>query len=242
MHIDHQVLDNFMQNTVDFLYKVRPPENARPLYSPEKTRQWMAENVATGFEHALNKIETNDYKLQVKNVKVDTKKSFSLADQKRAILERGDLSIPVKADVAMVDKKTGKTVEEKKGMTLATMPWITDRNTTVYNGNEYITTAQQRLKPGIYSRIKDNGEIEAHVSPEVGTGLGGKLIMDPVSAKFTFEVGTMNIPLYGLLKDLGVSDAEMEHAWGKDIFAKNKAGYKGNEIDKLYSKVFVKRF
>lgn len=230
-----------MQKHVDNFYKVKPPQNMRPFYCPDKTNQWMKESIIKGFDKALNKIETSDYKLKVSNIRIPDKQ-FSLKDQKQAVLERGDLSLPVKADVEMIDKKTGNVAESKKNITLASMPWITDRGTTIYNGNEYVTTGQQRLKPGIYSRLKENGEIEAHISPEVGTGLGGKLIFDPISAKFTFEVGTMNIPLYGLLHDLGVSDAEMQSAWGPEIFEKNKSGYKGNEIDKLYSKVFARRF
>jgi DNA-directed RNA polymerase beta subunit len=137
----------------------------------------------------------------------------------------------------MIDKNTGKIVDEKT-TTIATIPWVTERNTCILNGSEYVTTGQQRLKPGIYSRIKESGEAEAHVNVAPGSGFGGKVIFYPDRALFVYQVGTTQIKLYGLLHDLGVPDSDMEKAWGKEIFLKNKMSYKGNEIDKFYTKVF----
>ncbi len=101
-----------------------------------------------------------------------------------------------------------------------------------------VSNCQQRLKPGIYHRIKESGEIEAHINVKSGTGLGGKILFHPDTAIFVLQAGTTQIKLYGLLKDLGVGDSEMEKAWGSEIFQKNKSGYDGKEIDKYYQKVF----
>lgn len=214
------------------------PDNVRGFFDPEKTRKWLQENTIKGFEQYLSKVETPNFKLRVKNVHFENPdKHFSLKEQQNALQEKHDLTMPVKGTVELIDKRTNQ-VTEAKTLTLAHVPWVTDRNTVVYNGTEYSTTNQQRLKPGVYTRIRDTGEAEAHVNVQAGTGTGGKMIFYPDKALFVYQVGTTKIKLYGLLKDLGVSDSQMEEAWGKEIFAKNKQAYEGTEIDKMYDKIF----
>ena len=41
-----------------------------------------------------------------------------------------------------------------------------------------------------------------------------------------------------IVQYIGVSDADMEKAWGKEILLKNKQLSSGNELDKFYTKVF----
>lgn len=221
------------------LYDIAPPEHTRGFFDPEKTREWIKEYALSGFNTALNKIETPDFKLKVKDIDFEnSNKRFSLKEQKEAILEKKDLTLPIKGTFELIDKKTGKIVDSKR-TTVAHIPYITDRNTVLINGSEYITTNQQRLKPGVYTRVKETGAIEAHVNVRSGTGTGGKIIFDPEKTIFVFRVGTTEIKLYGLLRDLDVPDSKMEKAWGKEIFAKNKASYEGNEIDKFYNKIFI---
>jgi hypothetical protein len=47
------------------------------------------------------------------------------------------------------------------------------------------------------------------------------------------------IKLYGILKALGVPDSDMLRSWGDDIFNANRQVYTGDEIDKLYSKLYM---
>jgi len=214
------------------------PQNTRHFFDPEKTREWVKQNAKEAFQNKLNKIESADFKLQVKDIKyADEHKHFSLKDQKNALMEKQDLAYPLKGTFELIDKKTGKVVDSKNTI-IAQVPFVTPRNTTVLNGSEYITIHQQRLKPGVYSRIKETGEAEAHVNVKPGTGLGGKIVFHPEKAQFVYEVGTTQIKLYGLLKGLGVPDAHMEDAWGKEIFMKNKLAFKGDEIDKFHNKIF----
>lgn len=215
------------------------PENTRGFYDPDKLRTWMTDTAKASFQTALNKIETDNYKLKVKDVEFDKAKShFTLKDQKEAILKKEDISTPLRGTFELIDKRTGNIVDTKKTI-IASIPYITERNTAILNGSEYIVISQQRLKPGVYTRIKESGEAEAHVNVLPGTGLGGKIIFHPEKALFVYNVGTTQIKLYGLMKELGVSDSTMESAWGKEIFEKNKAQYDGTEIEKLYSKIFI---
>jgi len=222
------------------IHDLEIPDHARAFFDPDKTRKWVHESATQGLHQYLNKVETPDFKLQVKNVRVhEPNKRFSLREQKQATLDRHDLTQAVKGTVELVSKKTGEVVDTKKDITLAHVPWVTDRNTVIYNGSEYNITSQQRLKPGVYARIKDTGDIEAHVNVKAGTGTGGKVIFFPDKALFIYQIGTTRIKLYGLLHGLGVSDKEMEDAWGTEIFQKNKMAYEGNELEKMYDKLFT---
>lgn len=215
------------------------PKNTRHFYDPSKTREWVKENAKATFAKKLNTLESNDFKLQVKDVDFqDADKHFSLEDQKQALMEKRDLSYPLKGTFELIDKRTGKVVDTKKTI-IAQIPYITPRNTSILNGSEYITIHQQRLKPGVYTRIKETGEAEAHVNVKPGSGMGGKIVFHPEKALFVFELGTTQIKLYGLLKGLGVTDAAMESAWGKEVFQKNKLAYGGDELDKFHTRIFT---
>lgn len=217
-------------------FEQKLPEGTRKFFDPLKTFAWVKENAVKGFQSRLNKIESPDFKLEVGSLSLDDDKTFSIEDQKKAILEKRDLSVPLKGTFSLVDKKTGKVVDTKTTI-IAQIPFITPRNTLIVNGAEYITINQQRLKPGVYTRIKETGEAEAHVNVKPGTGLSGKIIFQPEKALFIYELGTVQIKLYGLLKGLGMTDAEMESAWGKEIFLKNKLAFKGDELSKFHARI-----
>jgi DNA-directed RNA polymerase beta subunit len=227
-----------MNTSIDPIFDLPIPDHARGWFDPLKTRKWVNENALNTFQKSLNKLESPTYKLKVKELKlVEPAKPFTYAQQNQALMDKKDLTIPLRGTIQLFDKKSGEMVDQKT-TTIAHIPWVTERNTVILNGSEYVTTGQQRLKPGVYTRIKESGEAEAHVNVMPGTGFGGKVIFYPDRALFVYQVGTTQIKLYGLLHDLGVADSEMEKAWGKEIFIKNKMTYAGNEIDKFYSKIY----
>lgn len=213
------------------------PKNTRKFFDPDKLRDWIKENAKNAFEHKLDGLESTDYLLRVKDISYpEHEDNFTLADQKKALLEKRDLTLPLKGTFELYDKRNGTKVAEKRTI-IAQIPYITPRNTSILNGSEYVTISQQRLKPGVYTRIKETGEAEAHVNVKPGSGLSGKIVFHPEKALFIYELGSTQIKLYGLLKGLGISDDEMEHTWGKEIFQKNKIAYGGDELDKFYERI-----
>lgn len=217
------------------------PKNTRHFYDPAKVREWVKENAKKAFTSKLNTIESNDFRLRVSDIDYENAdKHFSPTEQKQAMMEKRDLAYPLKGKFELIDKRTGAVVDTKKAI-IAQIPFVTPRNTTVMNGSEYITINQQRLKPGVYTRIKETGEAEAHVNIKPGTGIGGKVVFHPEKALFVYEVGTTQIKLYGLLHSLGISDSEMEKAWGKEVFLKNKLACGGDELDKFHNRIFTFR-
>lgn len=226
-----------MNTNINPLYSLPLPKNARGFFDPEKTRDWLHTKALSAFQKQLNKLESPAYRLKVTDLHFNfPEHPPTYKDQNKALMEKRDISNPLRGTFEMIDKKTGKVIDTKT-TTIAHIPWLTDRNTTIINGSEYVVSAQQRLKPGVYTRIKESGEAEAHVNVVPGTGVGGKVIFYPDRALFVYRVGTTEIKLYGLLRDMGVSDSEMEKAWGKEILLKNKEQYTGGELDKFYHKV-----
>lgn len=213
------------------------PEDARGFYDPDKLRDWLFENTKKAFEQKLNKLETDDLKVRVSNVRYEPKK-FSIAEQKKSILEKKDVTVPLKANIELIDKNKNQVLD-KKDVTLAHVPHITERNTVIYNGSEYIPIHQIRLQPGTYSRIRQTGEAEAFLNVRPGTGINSRILFNPETQLFTYLIGTTTYHLYSLLRDLGISDNDIEKSWGKEIYMKNKQKYDGSTIEKLFDKIFA---
>lgn len=222
-------------NEQEKLLTFQTPEGTRRFFDPNRLREWVKDAAKDAFDHKLNNLESNDFKMQVKDLHYPDKR-FNLNDQKMAILEKRDLTLPLHGTVELHDKRSGNKIGEKKTI-IAHVPYITDRNTNILNGSEYVVINQQRLKPGVYTRVKESGEAEAHVNVAPGSGLSGKVVFYPETAVFVYELGTTQIKLYGLLKKLGISDAQMEQAWGREILEKNKRGFVGDELDKFYARI-----
>jgi DNA-directed RNA polymerase beta subunit len=215
---------------------MEPPKNTRDFFDPARLNELIQNHALEGYRKKLQEIETNDHKLEIGALELG-KVHFSLQDQKDAVLEKRDLTIPIKGTVNLRDKRSGKIVETKN-LTVANIPYVTERNTVIYNGSEYEPVHQQRLLPGIYSRIRQSGEAEAHINPAPRTGVSARILFFPDQELFVMMIQNTQIRLYGILHDLGIPDSQMIAAWGNEIYLKNKGQYRGDEIDKLYGKLF----
>ena len=214
------------------MQKSEPPKHTRAFFDPEKLRHMLFDTAVESFGKKINAIETQDYKLNVKNLKMDIPNVTS-SMQKKLVLEKKDLTAPLKGTVELIHKASGKVLESKN-TTLAQIPYVTNHNTVIYNGSEYEAVNQQRLLPGIYSRIRQDGIPEAHINPEARTGQAARILFLPEKQLFVLMVRNSQVRLYGILKDMGVSDNMMKDAWGEQILNSNRMQYKGDEIDKLY--------
>lgn len=210
-----------------------PPSHTRSFFDPIGLRKTLFNTAIDAFGKKLNTIETPDFKLQARDLKIDQPKITPSA-QKKAILEKKDLTVPLKGTIDLIHKASGKVVESKS-TTIANIPYVTGHNTVIYNGSEYESVNQQRLLPGIYSRIRQDGIPESHINPEARTGQSSRIMFLPEKQLFILMVKNSQVRLYGLLKDLGVSDGAIKDAWGEKIYNANRVLYSGDEIDKLYS-------
>lgn len=197
------------------------------------------DTAVAAFHNKLNTIETQDFKLQARDLKMDTPK-ITTSDKKKAVLEKKDLTVPLKGTIDLIHKASGKVVESKH-TTIAHIPYVTNHNTVIYNGSEYESVNQQRLLPGIYSRIRQDGIPEAHINPEARTGKSGRILFLPDKQLFILMIRNSQVRLYGVLKDLGVQDSAIKAAWGDQIYAANRNMYTGDEVDKLYTMLMGER-
>lgn len=215
-----------------------PPKNTRAFFDPIGLRKMIFDTAIDSFNKKLNTIETADYKLSAKNLKIEDPK-IKVSDKKKAVLEKKDLTVPLKGTIELIHKASGKVLESKN-TTIAQIPYVTNHNTVIYNGSEYESVNQQRLLPGIYSRIRQDGIPEAHINPEARTGQSARILFLPEKQLFVLMIKNSQIRLYGILRDLGVSDNVMKEAWGEQILNVNRTLYTGDEIDKLYG-ILVER-
>jgi len=215
------------------MQQATPPSHTRAFFDPVGLRKTIFDVAIDAFHKKLNSIETQDFKLQARDLKVDHQDITTTA-QKKAVLEKKDLTVPLKGFVDLIHKASGKVIESKH-TTIAHLPYVTNHNTVIYNGSEYESVNQQRLLPGIYSRMRQDGIPEAHINPEARTGRSGRILFIPDKQLFILMIQNSQVKLYGILHDLGVSDNVMKEAWGEKIFNVNRMMYKGDEIDKLHS-------
>lgn len=165
-------------------------------------------------------------------------KTYSSNDQKRAVIEGKSIIEPIRADVILRDNASGKVLDKTKA-TVAHLPWFTPRNTFIVDGNEYSVASQLRLRPGIYTRMRGNQELEAQFN--LSKGKNFKLQMAPNSGVFAMQLGTTNVPVYGLLKSLGVSDTDINRRWGTELASINKAAWDRGQKDRIgivFSKLY----
>lgn len=185
-----------------------------PEESFESLKTNVLDSISSYFPHKGAK-----HTLELKDIAVTDEKSGSdFRDQKKAKLGNRTWGVPIHGTFVMRDNSTGKVISQDK-VKLATIPKITDRYSYIVEGTEYQVENLWRLKPGVYTRTKANGELESHFNVK---GRGFHVNFDPASRAFKVRHGGAQPPLYPIMKALGVSDDKLEKTWGKEIFASNK--------------------
>lgn len=197
----------------------------------ERIRQKAVEGI-----HNVFPLVARDHTIEVQNVQV-APKTFSSREQKDAILAGRTLQEPVKGDLVVRDP-SGKAVQTKKGVTLAQLPYFTPRHTFIVGGNEYTVANQRRVRPGVYTRVRGNEELEAAFN--LAKGENFRVNMHPEKGHLFMEYGTTRIPLYPVLRQMGMTDKQLGKAWGKGVVDLNKEAFerKGDQaVKKLYERL-----
>ena len=152
--------------------------------------------------------------------------------QHAAKVSGGSFVVPVFGTLKLVDNATGAVVSNRR-IRMAEIPKMTQRYSYLMDGQEYQIDNQWQLKPGAYTRRRQNGELETRFNV-VGKS-AFDMVFDPSSKQFHVQYNKSKLPVYPLMKSLGVDDATMEKAMGKDVFAANKSarGLSGT-MEKFY--------
>lgn len=185
-------------------------------------------------------LENTRYRLAVENVHMPDPKPYTLEDQKKAIIQGHSLEKQLHGDWVLYDKATNKEVDRKKSV-VAHVPYATNRGTFIYNGSEYSVSNQMRLKPGVYTRVKDNGILEAHINTKPGTGPSYRIYMEPDTGIFRLGVGQSTLKMYPILRSMGVPDREIEKHWGKELLQKNIEAEDPRAVSRAFAKLVATR-
>lgn len=198
------------------------------------------------FESAKNRLlksfpsSYNNMRLELSDVDYVDPDNYSIEEQKDALLKDKFLSRRLKGTLKLVDETTNSVVEEKP-MTLMRVPYLTNRGTFIYNGNEYAHITQARMMYGAYTRRQNNGDLETQFQVKPGTGSSFRVGLEPESAQYRLKVGTSKLHLYSLLSDVGVPDEQLEKMWGTAVLEKNKNKYDARVFDKAYQNLVSKK-
>ena len=215
------------------LNPMQPP--GRPVDDPGAVRGAIFDNALTAVKN-LPPVSSQLHTLRFTNPGYEDPDHVPLAAQKQALLSRQSVGRRLRANAELVDNATGNVLDSRR-VTLAKIPYYTDRGTMIDNGTEYTVASQLRLKPGIYTREKDNGELEAHVNVLPGQGVPHRIFMDPQTGIFRIRVGQAQIPIVPLLQAMGLKDEDFRHAWGNDLAAVNVKKASAGDMQKLYSRL-----
>lgn len=212
-----------------------PGGELRAFDDPLTTRRMIYKNVldeARKLPPVSNKVHT----LELSDVDYEDPEDISLEKHKRAILTGDSLHRRLRGTFNLKDNATGDILDQKR-VTIAQVPHMTRHGSFVINGSEYSLANQTRLRPGIFTRVKQNGEVESHVNILPGQGLSHHLLLDPETGVFRINIGQARIPLMPLLKAMGVGDSELQKEWGNEVFVANARQNDTRAIDKLYTKL-----
>lgn len=200
------------------------------------TRKAFYDNALSGIQERFSNLENNTHRLELADLKYEDKEP-TLADEAEAINSRHNLSRKLFGKYRLVNKADGSVVSEREAL-VANIPHVTKRGTFIRNGHEYLLFSQQRLRPGVYTREKKNGDYEAQFNILPGTGRGFRMNLERETGLMKLQIGQGSVKAYPVFRALGYSDEMLKQAWGEDLWRKNAlAKDRGNDVYKFVSQL-----
>lgn len=204
----------------------------RSFIDAPATRTAIMDNVLEAVKNRFP-VEDDDVRLELRDVKYEGPTSYTLEQQKQALLNNRRLGCSIAGTWRLTDKRTGQVLDERRDGVIR-VPYYTDRGTIINNGNEYTVISQARLSPGVYVRRKQNGELESQFN--VANGLGFRIGLDRETGALNMSVGQGHVPLYPVLRAMGVSDDEIRKSWGNEVTSVNVGKMDPRALDKVYAR------
>lgn len=215
----------------------QPDPPMRGFADIDKTRQAIYDGVLEAAK-GLPEFSNNKYKMRLADVSYVDSDKPTIAERKKAILRSETLDRRLQGTWQLTDHG-GNLIDERK-VTMARIPKLTNGGTFVLNGVEYTLANQARLRPGIFTRQKQNGEIESHVNVMPGKGVSHRYTLDPEKGTFKLTLGQANLPLFPILKAFGATDSQIRGVWGNELFVQNAKQNDPQAVDKLAQRLLKK--
>jgi len=185
-------------------------------------------------------LQYGKFQLELTDVDYEDLPKPTKRDQTKALLNRQSITRRLKGTWSLKDNQIGEVVDQRKQI-IANVPHVLHDGSIVMRGTRYASGLQQRLRPGVYTRVRKSGELEAHVNAKVGTGPSHRYVLEPETGRFLLNIGNSKIPLSNLLDVLGVDRNRVEELWGKELTAVNYGKQDPKALNKLYDKFVPNR-
>lgn len=188
-------------------------------------------------------IENKQYHLSVSNISVD-RKEFDQKDEKEAILKSKSLTYPIKGTLTLTHKATGKIVDQEDNFPLMDSFFMTGKHTLLYKGNNYIVSNQLQLSPGVFTRSKENGELESHFNTQRGRSFSLTLDPEHELIYLNADKSTSRVLIAPIFTHVfGISNSEVLKFLPAELWERNLTASKGQEakaIKTLYGQLVSK--
>lgn len=202
----------------------------RIFSSPEEISRRVDEELVKGLASQFP-VNGRHFTLSIENVHSEPKE-YNHEDEKDAILKSKSLTYPIRGDLKLTDKATGKVVDEQKNFPLMDSFSLTDKHTLLYKGNNYSVANQLQLRPGVYTRARETGELESHFN--TATGRSFALTLDPKTGMFYVQIQSSSIPVTPLLtKVFGIGPKEVGAYIPEEVWNDNLKANQGKETKYL---------
>jgi DNA-directed RNA polymerase beta subunit len=200
-------------------------------FDPQDAFDKLKDKVSTTI-HSYFPVQGKKQIIEASRVWVDDNQDVDdVVSQRDARLKGNTWGVPIKAELQIKDAQSGKVISTGT-VKLGMLPKVTRRYSYIVNGTEWQIGNQLRLKSGVYTQIKNNGELNAQWN--LAKGFGFNMGFNPETRKMSLAVGTTTVGLYPVLKTLGVPDEEMKKAWGDAVYQANVKEDHTNDLKKLY--------
>ncbi len=226
------------QNATTIQQKQKAPVKMRKFDDNVALRQAIFDNILASA-NSLQPVSNKKYTLSFSNAHYTGPETYKPKDVKNAILSQESLNRKLQATAILKNEITGEI--EERNVTLAKVPYLLDDGTFLRNGTKYTVKHQMRLRPGVFTHVRKNGEFTSQINTDAREGTGHHYNIDPKTGIFYMQLSGTKTPLLPFLKALGVTDSELKEAWGEQVFAANVTKYNPKDIEKYYKKFVRER-
>jgi len=216
----------------------QPAVRLRSFDDPEALRNSIFDSVLDTARN-LEPVQNNRYTLSLTDVDWHDSPEYNARDIHNARMRQQSLNRRLGGTWNLYDTQSGKLLQKQRKV-LAQVPYALDDGSLLSGGNSYHVRNQQRLKYGVYTHQKENGELVTNVNTAAHQGPMHAYNYDPTTGRFNLEVGKNNIPIYTFMSAMGATDEELEDAWGPAVLEANKSHAKDMSMKKLYDR-FVRK-
>lgn len=186
----------------------------------------LVKNTAAKIEELFPTFGTSARSLKLKRIWAD-ERGFDPNDLEAQLTAKHNgqsWGVPLKAEIELIDNQLGKPVGRASTVTLMKLPMMTSRQSFIVDGGEYQVDHLLKLKAGIYTRVKRNGDLVSEFMLRKGGHKNFDILLDRKKSLLNFKAkdSDAKTPLYPLMKVMGVDDGELERQWGSAVYRANK--------------------